>query len=512
MTRRHYIDNAPSTTLTGSISNSAASLGVLSLVGFPTSYPYTITVDRGTASAEQMIVDVAPVGTTVHVVRNANGQGAFSHTVGATYDHTANAVDFDEANAHVNATTNVHGITGTFVDTTTAQTLGSKTLTGAVVGAVAATGVPGVEIGTSDDTALSLRIDNHAGTQTAGITGAGALTAGAASVTTLAASGAATFSSTAHVVGGATFDAAVTVGTTLGVTGAATVGSLHVTGSEQDDGNSTVTGTLTAGVLSVGGAASVTGNASVGGTLGVTGVLTNQGVQRRVADATARAALTPGTTRQPIYREDMNWTEVWDGTAWRVQGVGVVDTVAHLAFITDPVDGQLASVATAAGDGNYFRWNGTKWKVVPAGAPQGLPLTSPSSAIGTSETAVLTATSVVFRANVAYKASIHGGAFGDAAARLGSFRLRKTNAGGADWGEYYRIETKGISAATGVPTTGTVYLIRNAGTDLTADVVVTLQASAGTVTWHASAATPRRLVIEPCGDAADYAAYGVNVS
>ena len=104
MARRHYIDNAPSTTLTGTINNSVTSFGVLSLVGFPTSFPYLVTVGRGTASAEQMSVN-SIVGTTVTVTRNVNAQGAFSHTVGEAFDHTANAVDFDEANDHVNKMT-----------------------------------------------------------------------------------------------------------------------------------------------------------------------------------------------------------------------------------------------------------------------------------------------------------------------------------------------------------------------------------------------------------------------
>ena len=128
MTARKYVDNAPTTTVSASINSSVTSFTVASLAGFPATFPYSATLGLGTASAEQVLVTAA-VGTTVTVTRNSNGQGAFSHPAGETFDHTAVAQDYSEANAHVNAASGVHGVTGAVVGTTDSQTLTNKTLT-----------------------------------------------------------------------------------------------------------------------------------------------------------------------------------------------------------------------------------------------------------------------------------------------------------------------------------------------------------------------------------------------
>lgn len=43
-----------------------------------------------------------------------------------------------------------------------------------------------------------------------------------------------------------------------------------------------------------------------------------------------------------IYRMDTNWVEIYDGTAWRVQGVPQISSRANTSLITNPVQGQLA--------------------------------------------------------------------------------------------------------------------------------------------------------------------------
>ena len=135
MTTRHYIDNAPTTTVPGAINASVTSFAVASLAGFPATFPYSATLGLGTASAEQVLVTAA-VGTTVTVTRNSNGQGAFSHPAGETFDHTAVAQDYSEANAHVNAASGVHGVTGAGVGTSDTQTLSNKTLTSPTIATI----------------------------------------------------------------------------------------------------------------------------------------------------------------------------------------------------------------------------------------------------------------------------------------------------------------------------------------------------------------------------------------
>jgi hypothetical protein len=65
-------------------------------------------------------------------------------------EHCGTAIDFDEANAHVNASAAVHGLTGTVVGTTDAQTLTNKTLTAPIIGTISNTGT--LTLPTSTDT------------------------------------------------------------------------------------------------------------------------------------------------------------------------------------------------------------------------------------------------------------------------------------------------------------------------------------------------------------------------
>lgn len=138
MTTRHFIDNAPAVTLSTSINGTATSFNVSAVAGLP-STPFAATIDRGTASAEQ--IDVTNItGTTLTVTRNINGLGAFSHAAGAALEHTATARDYSEANTHVNATSGVHGVTGDLVGTTDTQTLSGKTLTDPTINAATLSG------------------------------------------------------------------------------------------------------------------------------------------------------------------------------------------------------------------------------------------------------------------------------------------------------------------------------------------------------------------------------------
>jgi hypothetical protein len=79
-----------------------------------------------------------------------------------------------------------------------------------------------------------------------------------------------------------------------------------------------------------------------------------------VADVTARTALTPYDGRQ-IYRQDRDWVEVYDGTAWRVQGVAICTNAADrdgASGITGPYAGQLCLLTA---DGLLYRYTGSAW-------------------------------------------------------------------------------------------------------------------------------------------------------
>lgn len=118
MTARNYTSSAPATTLSGGITNVAASLTVASSSGYPTA-PFVAIIDRDGAGEEAVLVTNVG-GTTWTVTRGYDGTTALSHLSGVSVEHGVTAIEFREANTHVNASSDVHGVSGglkSYIDT-----------------------------------------------------------------------------------------------------------------------------------------------------------------------------------------------------------------------------------------------------------------------------------------------------------------------------------------------------------------------------------------------------------
>ena len=149
--RRQYAGAAFASALTAELaaSTGATTITCNNLTNWPTGTigPFYVVVDRGLTS-EEKILCVSRTANTLTVYddgitngRGADGTSVTSHSINAVIEHVFTATDADEANAHVNASSGVHGISGSVVGTTDTQTLTNKTLNGATLaGNIAFTG------------------------------------------------------------------------------------------------------------------------------------------------------------------------------------------------------------------------------------------------------------------------------------------------------------------------------------------------------------------------------------
>ena len=139
MTVRKYSSRAQQTTLSSAITDTATSMTVVSgssLMGGKTltgSETYTVVIDPDTSLEEIVDVTVYSSGNTLTITRGRDGSSGVAHSAGAVVRHMVIGRDLQEANDHIEASSAVHGLSGTVVGTSDSQTLTNKTLTAPTV-------------------------------------------------------------------------------------------------------------------------------------------------------------------------------------------------------------------------------------------------------------------------------------------------------------------------------------------------------------------------------------------
>lgn len=126
---RNYSSTTLGMALLGAADPAAESIALDSLQGLPDP-PFTLILSAGTTS-EEVVLATEVSGSNVTVVRAQAGTSARSHTAGAPVVHGVTGEDLQEFQDHVQAVTGAHGVAGSLVGTTDAQTLTGKTMSGA---------------------------------------------------------------------------------------------------------------------------------------------------------------------------------------------------------------------------------------------------------------------------------------------------------------------------------------------------------------------------------------------
>lgn len=134
MARREYQAGKP-TTLAADFAIGAGSFTITSFDNWPDGaegYNFWVTINGGTPQEERVLCSSRTNGSVTVAIngRGADGTTESNHTAGSTIWPSWSATDADEANAHINASSGVHGLGSgvAVVGTSNAQELENKTL------------------------------------------------------------------------------------------------------------------------------------------------------------------------------------------------------------------------------------------------------------------------------------------------------------------------------------------------------------------------------------------------
>lgn len=128
---RFYSSTAAVTNLQVTANPSDISIQVASSSGWPGTFPFILSLDYGAAN-EELVLATSGGPTTFNVTRAYDGTSASTHNAGAVVRHVSSAIDFTDSRTH-EASSSAHGISGSFVDTVSSQTVANKTLSSPVI-------------------------------------------------------------------------------------------------------------------------------------------------------------------------------------------------------------------------------------------------------------------------------------------------------------------------------------------------------------------------------------------
>ena len=127
MSRREYKGAATPCTIVSTITSSSTTITISDATNWPTG-SFSLVIDPGLAGEEKVLITSRTATTLTVTTRGYDNTTASAHTTGAIIYPVPTAVDFDEANSHVNSSSGVHGLTGSVVGDADTQTLTNKKL------------------------------------------------------------------------------------------------------------------------------------------------------------------------------------------------------------------------------------------------------------------------------------------------------------------------------------------------------------------------------------------------